>query len=144
MNTPPPSFSKEVSWGLGANGSYATRWAQSVSTGPSVTPTNEGERPFDPHMTLRPTTMLNIDKHPANKRPVVSEMTMTFLFRGPANKQTSHRKWARVRLLVQQAAPLSKLDPERVTDQLISTLKTCFLGFWHWQRSCHGAQSNSR
>lgn len=130
MNTPPLSFSKEVSWGLGANRSYATCWAQRVSTEPSVTLTGEGEPPFNAHVTLKPTTKLKIDKHPTSKRPVVSEMMMTFLFQGPANKQTRHRKWVRVRpFCSSNRLRCTKLNSERDTDQMISTLKSYFLGF---------------
>lgn len=102
----------------------------------SVTLTNEVELPFNPHMSLKSTTMLNTDKHPTNKRPVVPEMMMTYL-------QTYYRKLVRERLLcwsnrLPRAAPLSwihdtRLRQLRVTDQLISTLKSYFLDFW----CCH-------
>lgn len=61
-----------------------------VSTEQSVTPANEGELPLNPHITLKPTTTLNTDKHPANKRPVVWEtVMMTFFFLQRSCKQAS-------------------------------------------------------
>ncbi len=106
----------------------------------SVTLTNEVELPFNPHTSLKSTTMLNTDKQPTNKRPVVPEMMMTYLFGGPASKQMYYRKLARERLFcwsnrLHRAAPRSRihytrLRQPRVTDQLISTLKRYFLGFW--------------
>lgn len=105
-----------------------------------VTLTNKVQLPFNPYMSLKSTTIQDVHKHPTNKRPAVSEMMMTFLFWGPANKQTYYRKWVWGWLFcssnrLPRAAPLSlihytRLRKARVTDQLISTLKRYLLGFF--------------
>lgn len=86
MNTPPPCFSKEGSWGQQELCNKLSR----VSAEQSPTCTDDWELPFSPHVSLISTTMLRIDKHPANKRPVVPDMMMMrvmtfFSFWCPAN-----------------------------------------------------------
>ena len=62
-------FSEEVSWGLGADGSYATSWAELAASRawpPPPHPTGEVAPPFNPRASLISTTSL--DEHQASSR----------------------------------------------------------------------------
>lgn len=85
MNTPPLPFSKEVFLRLRGQQELCNMLSTELAQSRAWPWPMRESCILNPHITLKPTTTLNTDKHPANKRPVVWETVMMTLSCKQAN-----------------------------------------------------------